>query len=285
MNLKSIKDLVVGALVGIVSMLPGASGSTVAVIFGIYERLIADLASIRHKLLKDLKFIIPLAFGILIGMFVCAVGLEWLTTNWEVPMMFFFAALILIQIPDIVRLSDDGQPITRNNMIALAIGFVIMFAFFFIGQLNNGEATDGDSSVILMFFAGMILAISKLAPGISGSTVLLALGLFNPFMKAFSNLDIGYLLPILIGLVIGVLVFARIVDYCMKNYKKSTYSAIIGLTVGSVITVSLNGLIDATTDDIIAIIIAIIAGLVLGYMLSKIAVRYAEETISETPTE
>lgn len=283
MNLKSIKDMLVGALIGIVSMLPGASGSTVAVIFGIYERLIADLASIRYKLLKDLKFIIPLALGILIGMFICAVGLDWLTSNWEVPMMFFFAALIIIQIPDIVRLGNDGQPITRNNVIAFVIGFAIMFAFFFIGQLSGKDA-DGDNSVILMFFAGIILAVSKLAPGISGSTVLLALGLFNPFMKAFKNLDMVYLLPILLGLVIGILVFARIVDHCMRNYKKSTYSAIIGLTGGSVITVSLEGLIDATTNDIIGIIIAIIAGLVLGYMLSKIAAKYAEETVSETPT-
>lgn len=283
MNLKSIKDMLVGALIGIVSMLPGASGSTVAVIFGIYERLIADLASIRYKLLKDLKFIIPLALGILIGMFICAVGLDWLTSNWEVPMMFFFAALIIIQIPDIVRLGNDGQPITRNNVIAFVIGFAIMFAFFFIGQLGGKDA-DGDNSVILMFFAGIILAVSKLAPGISGSTVLLALGLFNPFMKAFKNLDMVYLLPILLGLVIGILVFARIVDHCMRNYKKSTYSAIIGLTGGSVITVSLEGLIDATTNDIIGIIIAIIAGLVLGYMLSKIAAKYAEETVSETPT-
>ena len=284
MSLKSIKDLIVGALVGIISMLPGASGSTVAVIFGIYERLIADLASIRHKLLKDLKFIIPLGIGILIGMFICAVGLDWLTSNWEVPMLFFFAALILIQIPDIVRLGDDKQPVTRNNAIAFVIGFAIMFAFFFIGLANGGEVSDENNSAILMFLAGLILAISKLAPGISGSTVLLALGLFNPFMRAFKNLDIGYLLPILLGLGIGIIVFARIVDHCMKNYRKSTYSAILGLTCGSVVTVCLDGLIKASVNDIIGIVIAVVAGLVLGYALSKIAARYADETVEEIPT-
>lgn len=284
MTLKSVKDLIVGALVGIVSMLPGASGATVAVIFGIYERLIADLAEVRKRLLKDLKFIIPLGIGIVFGMFACAVGLDWLVTNWEIPMLFFFAALIFIQIPDIVKLGNDGQQPTRNNAVAFVIGFIVMFVFFFIGQMNGSDVSEDNNSAILMFCAGLILAISKLAPGISGSTVLLALGLFNPFMKAIKNLDMAYLIPIGLGLIIGIFGFAKIVDRCMRDYRKSTYSAILGLTSGSVVTVCLEGILGATSGDIIGIVVAIVAGLVIGYALSKIATVYADETISETPT-
>ena len=76
MGSKSVKDFLVGALVGIVSMMPGARGGISAVIFGVYERLIADLADIRHKLLKDLRFIIPLGLGIVVGLLVCAVGIN-----------------------------------------------------------------------------------------------------------------------------------------------------------------------------------------------------------------
>lgn len=269
---------------GIVSMLPGASGATVAVIFGIYERLIADLAEVRKRLLKDLKFIIPLGIGIVFGMFACAVGLDWLVTNWEIPMLFFFAALIFIQIPDIVKLGNDGQQPTRNNAVAFVIGFIVMFVFFFIGQMNGSDVSEDNNSAILMFCAGLILAISKLAPGISGSTVLLALGLFNPFMKAIKNLDMGYLIPIGLGLIIGIFGFAKIVDRCMRDYRKSTYSAILGLTSGSVVTVCLEGILGATSGDIIGIVVAIAAGLFIGYALSKIATVYADETISETPT-
>ena len=117
MTVKAVKDFLVGALVGIMSMMPGASGGIIAVIFGIYERLIADIANIRGKLLKDLRFIVPLGLGVVVGLLVCAVGIDALLQNWEIPLMFFFAALIVFQIPDIYRLCDgrvDGPGCVRG---------------------------------------------------------------------------------------------------------------------------------------------------------------------------
>ena len=121
-------------------MLRATSGATIAVIFGIYERLIADLADIREKLLHDLRFVIPLGIGIVLGLFVCAFGLNALMTEWEVPMMFFFAALIAAQVPDVKALGEDGKPMTVYNWIALAVGFVVML--FFLGISLGGDGSD-----------------------------------------------------------------------------------------------------------------------------------------------
>ncbi|MDY5679791.1 MAG: DUF368 domain-containing protein [Candidatus Methanomethylophilaceae archaeon] len=281
MVLKPLKDILVGALVGLVSMLPGASGATIAVIFGIYERLVSDLADIRHRLLKDLKFIILIFIGIVLGMMVCAFGLEFLMDHIEVPTMFFFAALIVAQIPDIMKLGDDGEPLSKWNIATFVVGFVIMIAFLFLGDGNDVEL-EGITGTVLMVLVGIILAVSKLAPGVSGSTVLLALGLYAPFMHALTDMDIGYLLPILIGLVIGVLGFSKIVDHCMRNHKKSTYVMILGLTAGSVITVSVQAIMKLSGTEMIAMSIAgIVIGLLLGIGLSKVASSYAKETISE----
>lgn len=281
MVLKPLKDVLVGALVGLVSMLPGASGATIAVIFGIYERLVSDLADIRHRLLKDLRFIILIFIGIVLGMMVCAFGLEFLMDHIEVPTMFFFAALIVAQIPDIMKLGDDGEPLSKWNIAAFVVGFVIMIAFLFLGDGNDVEL-EGITGTILMVLVGIILAVSKLAPGVSGSTVLLALGLYAPFMHALTDMDIGYLLPILIGLVIGILGFSKIVDHCMRNHKKSTYVMILGLTAGSVITVSVQAIMKLSGTEMIAMSIAgIVIGLLLGIGLSKVASSYAKETISE----
>ena len=281
MVLKPLKDVLVGALVGLVSMLPGASGATIAVIFGIYERLVSDLADIRHRLLKDLRFIILIFIGIVLGMMVCAFGLEFLMDHIEVPTMFFFAALIVAQIPDIMKLGDDGEPLSKWNIAAFVVGFVIMIAFLFLGDGNDVEL-EGITGTVLMVLVGITLAVSKLAPGVSGSTVLLALGLYAPFMHALTDMDIGYLLPILIGLVIGVLGFSKIVDHCMRNHKKSTYVMILGLTAGSVITVSVQAIMKLSGTEMIAMSIAgIVIGLLLGIGLSKVASSYAKETISE----
>lgn len=281
MVLKPLKDILVGVLVGLVSMLPGASGATIAVIFGIYERLVSDLADIRHRLLKDLRFIILIFIGIVLGMMVCAFGLEFLMDHIEVPTMFFFAALIVAQIPDIMKLGDDGEPLSKWNIATFVVGFVIMIAFLFLGDGNDVEL-EGITGTVLMVLVGIILAVSKLAPGVSGSTVLLALGLYAPFMHALTDMDIGYLLPILIGLVIGVLGFSKIVDHCMRNHKKSTYVMILGLTAGSVITVSVQAIMKLSGTGMIAMSIAgIVIGLLLGIGLSKVASSYAKETISE----
>lgn len=285
MTAKPLKDVLVGTLVGIVSMLPGASGATIAVIFGIYERLISDLAEIRERLFKDLKFIIPVGIGIVFGLFVCAFGLKALMDQWEVPMMFFFAALILAQVPDVRSLGDDGRPMTAYNWAALAAGFVVMLVFLWISLSGNGVDRTVDGFAVWLL-VGIILAVSKLAPGVSGSTILLALGLFTPFMDAMTEFDMSALIPGGIGLLIGVLVFARVVDYFIRNHRKSTYMVILGLTVGSIVTVSIEAAaeLDGTTM-IVQSIVGIVAGLVLGVGLSRISKRYAAETIESAPAE
>ncbi len=285
MTAKPLKDVLVGTLVGIVSMLPGASGATIAVIFGIYERLISDLAEIRERLFKDLRFIIPVGIGIVFGLFVCAFGLKALMDQWEVPMMFFFAALILAQVPDVRSLGDDGQPMTVYNWAALIIGFAVMLVFLWISLSGNGVDRTVDGFAVWLL-VGIILAVSKLAPGVSGSTILLALGLFTPFMDAMTAFDMSALIPGGIGLLIGVLVFARVVDYFIRNHRKSTYMVILGLTVGSIVTVSIEAAtkLDGTAM-ILQSIVGIVIGLVLGVGLSRISKKYAAETIESAPAE
>ena len=195
--------------------------------------------------------------------------------------MFFFAALIVAQIPDIMKLADDGTPTSKWNIMAFIVGFAIMIAFLFIGDGNDMEL-DGVTGIVLMVLVGIILAVSKLAPGVSGSTVLLALGLYTPFMHALTDLDITYLLPILIGLLIGILGFSKVMDHCMRSHKKSTYVMILGLTAGSVITVSIQAMMKLDGTEMIAMSIAgVIIGLLLGIGLSRVASTYAKETISE----
>ncbi len=279
--MKTVKDLLVGALVGVVSMLPGASGATIAVIFGIYERLVADIADIFGKLLRDLRFIIPVGIGIVLGLFVCAFGLDALMERWEVPMMFFFVTLILAQIPDIMELGNDGSPMTSYNWTAMAAGIVIMLIFMVIGLSGNGAETHIDNALV-WFIVGAILAVSKLAPGISGSSVLLALGLFTPFMKGMTDFDMEILIPAGIGLIVGALGFAKIIDHFLTNNRKSTYMVILGLTIGSVIAVGVEAAIQV--DDammILQCVIGAVIGIVIGILLSKVSKAYAAETVAE----
>ena len=295
MIVKPAKDFLVGILVGVMSMMPGASGGIIAVIFGMYERLISDVADIRNRLLKDLRFIIPVGVGILVGLVVCAVGIDALLQNWEVPLMFFFAALILFQLPDLYRLcnSSDGtaRP-TSRNIVVCVIGFVVMLSFLFIGSSESSVSlVDLDAvNVVLLFVIGVLIALSKIVPGLSGAAILLAIGLYTPLMDLVGGMDMSViidrmtaLIPLGLGLVVGVLGLSKVVDYFLKSYRRSTYFCIMGITVGSVVTVAVQAIQGLTGDMVLPSVVCIVIGLAFGYCLSLVSAKYAEETISEEP--
>ena len=285
MGIQAVKDLMVGMLMGIVSFLPGASGSTIAVIFRVYERLVADVADIKNKLLKDLRFILPIAVGVLAGMFLCAKVLDELSKEYEIQLMFLFVALIVTQIPDIKRMGDDGKKLTPADIIAFIVGVAIMVVFMVIGW--NAPMDKDNSGFIVMVLIGIIYALSLLSPGISGSTILLALGFYWVYTNVIGDFihHMDLVLPIALGVLIGALAFSKVIDYCMRNYRKTTYMAILGLTVGSALTVFINGMRslsdNSTTELIVQCVICAIVGALLGLGLNKLAHIYADSSSEE----
>lgn len=274
MGIRYLKDLFVGVLIGVISNVPGASGGTVAVTFGIYERLVTDIANIKNKLLNDLNFVITIFIGLIIGMILCAKCLKLFIENFEVPMMLFFAVLIITQIPDIKKMSNDEGPVTRSDVIAFIVGLMIMVV---LSRINCSDLhnVDTDFEFLLMFLVGIVYAISKLVPGVSGSTILLALGLFTTFNNALADMNIIKLFPILLGLAVGVLVFAKIIEYFLKTNKKFVYDIILGLTVGSVVTIAIDALLKIRTSDMIVhSITGVILGVIFGMLLVKMAHCY-----------
>ena len=285
MGIQAVKDLMVGMLMGIVSFLPGASGSTIAVIFRVYERLVADVADIKNKLLKDLWFVLPIGIGVLAGMFLCAKVLDELSKEYEIQLMFLFVALIVTQIPDIKRMGDDGNKLTPADIIAFIVGVAIMAIFMVIGW--NAPMDKDNSGFIVMMLIGVIYAMSLLSPGISGSTILLALGFYWVYTNVIGDFihHMDLVLPIALGALIGALVFSKVIDHCMRNYRKTTYMVILGLTVGSALTVFINGVRsisdNSSTELIVQCVICAVIGALLGLGLNKLAHIYAESSSEE----
>jgi len=262
---QSLRNVLVGIITGIFMFLPGASGATVTVLFGVYERLIRDVSKLTKYLREDIWFLVTLGIGVAIGVVVCAKGLDFIIDENAIPLMFFFAALILIQLPDIWKQADDGEKVTSYNILAIIGGFAVMMVILFVGL--QGLDMEGNTGIIAMFFAGMIYAVCAISPGISGSTILLALGLFTALVEGIGNFDLGAILPLGVGAVVGVLVFAKVINHFFNKSRKSTYCAIFGLTLGSVVTVTVQAINDmeSGTDYLVPCIIAVAAGLLLGY--------------------
>jgi len=278
---ESLRNVVMGALVGIFMILPGASGATMAVVLRIYERIIRDVSSLLRYIREDFAFLITLGIGGIAGVLLCAKGLDFLIEDHAIPLMFFFAALILVQIPDMARQAEVGRDMTVWNVLALVLGFAVMLAVLLFGRYSTIEV--GTTSIVVMFIAGMIYAVCAISPGISGSTLLLALGLFAPVIEGLSRLDLMTLLPLAAGAVVGVILFAKLMNRFITNNRKSTYMAILGLTAGSVVTV----LVEAywEMDESVAMLdclCAVVLGVVLGYALQFFTSRTMVEDQSGT---
>ena len=278
--IEALKNVFVGSIMGIFLAMPGASGATIAVVFGVYERLIRDVSHLTKYLIKDILFLLTVGVGGVIGVLVCAKGLDFLIDNYTAPLMFFFAALIAVQIPDIYKQGDDGEKMTPVNYAALIVGFAIMIIIMLMGGFME-QAQEG--GFIVLFIAGIIYALCALLPGISGSTILLAMGLLAPVLDSLSNIHLVDILPLAIGAVISVLLFSKLINRSLKDHRRSTYCFILGLTAGSVVTVFLEAIQYDLSECMVYCIVAIAIGLAVGYLIHLFSSRFTpSEDVQES---
>lgn len=249
-KIRSLKELFVGILIGIAMMVPGISGAVMAVAFGIYERIVRDIAHVHVYLKKDFRFLAILAAGVLVGTILSAKLLNTVLEDYPVQAQFLFAGLILGQMPAIYRMSsmEPGEKLTFANWIALILGFVIMGSMIVADLFGGGEdITVGYDAVgfVIMFAIGLVVAISGLVPGISHSTILMVFGLMILFTEAIGDLDMFLLIPLVLGIVVGAFGFSRVVNYALDNHHRTMSFLILGLTVGSLITLTVMSIADA----------------------------------------
>ncbi|MBO5669787.1 MAG: DUF368 domain-containing protein [Candidatus Methanomethylophilaceae archaeon] len=264
------KNVLIGIVVGIASVLPGVSGGLIAIICGIYERLIEDLSDLRHKLFSDFRFLFTLGSGLVIGMLVCTIVLDYTLTAFKVACMAFFFGLILAQIPEVYSLSGHGKGdgVRPTQIVPFLFGLGVIVALMFVDTTNTGVQPDEHTigNMVMYCICGILLAISKIVPGISGASLLIALGLFDLTISSIAHLDFYFIIPVGIGLVIGVLGFAKIMNHCLKNYRTQTYFVVMGLTIGSLLII-IQELVLLGPDvwDIVTAIVAAIAGVAVSY--------------------
>ena len=270
---ESAKNILIGMLLGILLMMPGVCAATLAVIFGIYDRLIRDISKPTKYLKEDGWFVLTIVVVAIIGVYICAKVLDFLIDGYEIPLTLFFATAVSMQLPDIRRQADDGKRTTPYNLSALAIGFALMILFLYVGMTSH--AADVAPGILMMVLAGMISGICILSPGLSSSTMLMALGLFPAVISALSALDFSAIIPMAIGLALGILLFAKIVDHFMTENRKSTYFAIIGLTAGSIAAVVIRALMAISgNEQIVQCVVAVAAGVALGWCTHLFTRKY-----------
>ena len=261
-----------GAVAGAISALPGASGATMLVVFGQYERLMKALSGAR-RLAKDIRFVVILGIAVVVGMVACSFCLDFVIERWRMPALFFFSMLVLCQIPDVKAIEGRAEPAGAAWWGAFVAGFVAMVAIF----VARGEGAV-DPSIPALILVGAVFALAKILPGVSGSTILVSLGLYDMFLDAVADLNFGHLAPILVGAVAAVLLLAKAMSSCLENHRTGAFGLIMGLTVGSMVTVFAEACLSMSgTGSILPAAAGIVLGLAFGYALRLLARNIREK--------
>ena len=236
-----LRSFINGVVTGIASILPGVSGGLILVLCGSYERLIEDISELRQKIKPEFFFLVAIASGLLVGMLACTLFLDWTLDRFAAPMMAFFFGLIVAQIPEVWKLTgyEKGSKISVASIACLAVGLGIIIALMVVNGGGRVVDTDDHSvgNMVLFALCGIVLAVSKVMPGISGSSLLIALGLFEVTISSVAHLDMYFIAPLCVGLLIGLFGFAKVMDMCLKRFRTETYMLIMGLTIGSLLII------------------------------------------------
>ncbi|WP_404451177.1 DUF368 domain-containing protein [Virgibacillus necropolis] len=264
------KNIYRGMLMGASDVIPGVSGGTIAVLLGIYDRLIASINGIISKdWKKQLGFLIPLGIGIGTAILLLSRLIEWLFEHYAGPTQFFFLGLIIGILPYLFHEADAKRTFEMKHYIVLLVGAVIVASMAFIQSGEPGIIEDiSTSTYILLFFSGVIASSAMILPGISGSFMLLIIGVYPTIISAISNLRLDIIAVTGVGIVIGILVMSKIINFFLQNYRYATFALIIGLVIGSIFVVYPG--FPSSTSFVWLSVMTFAGGLLVAYILGRV---------------
>lgn len=278
-----IKKLLQGMVVGIANIIPGVSGGTMMVAMGLYDKLIHAITHLKSEFKESLKLLIPIFLGAGIAIVALSRLFEFLLENYPIPTNFAFCGLIAGSLPFIFK-KVKGHSVSVGKAICFIIFFAIVILMAVMGE-TSGNAADvsfGLINVVKLLLVGIIAAATMVIPGVSGSMMLMLLGYYdtilktiNNFMDAFVAFDIqdllvqcGILIPFGIGVILGIFLIAKIIEFIFSKAEIHAYYAIIGLILASPIAILLKT--DWSGFSILTLVIGLVTFAAGWFVSSKL---------------
>ena len=268
-----------GFFFGVANIIPGVSGGTIAITMGIYEEMISSISGFLKNPKKSIMYLLPIGIGAVLSILLMSKVISFCLDRFPAPTNLFFIGLIVGGIPLLTRKVKGAKFNPINAFLLLLTFSIIMFMTFSDGGGSNMDLSNVTfGKMILLFIVGMIAAGCMVIPGISGSFVLMLLGAYKPVISVigdltnFSNLghNLSILIPFGIGVVVGIILIAKILEFLFNKYEVSTYYAILGFILASVIALAVTVIgVHASVIEIIVGIVLFTVGSTIGYKLGE----------------
>jgi putative membrane protein len=242
MALSSAGIFLRGLLMGAADIVPGVSGGTVAFITGIYDQLLDSLRAVDLEFLARLsrfdiagawqhingRFLLALLLGIATSIFSLAQLVSWVLEHHPVPLWAFFFGLILASALVLLR-EVDNWSVPKVLCLLSAGAVAVCIALSPVMSLEMGLAG--------VFLAGFLAVCAMILPGISGSFILVLLGMYSTTLVALKSLDLVFILVFVIGAGCGLLCFSRLLHWLLQRFHQGTMAVLTGFLFGSLLVV------------------------------------------------
>lgn len=287
---------ILGIFIGLAVIVPGVSGSTIAIIFGLYTAMLYAMGNIFNDFKRCVVFLIPLALGAVIGFLVGFIVIQKIFGKYLFQVVCLFVGLMIGALPAITR-EIKGQKLSAPRAVLFPLGLIIPIAIGILSIILTGNADASDTATftsfpiwryILYLPLGFIVSITQIVPGLSATAILMAFGQFGPILNSVSVsyiLDnpqvLGLYAALGVGFIAGIVLISRLFSAILAKHKVTAFFMITGMSIGSIISMFINpDVYEVYTawsagngNPILSIVIGVVL-LAVGFALSLLLTRY-----------
>ena len=279
--------MVKGVIIGIGFILPGLSGGVLAVIFGLYDKILKFLANIKEDFIKNVLFFIPVGIGMAIGIFLFSVVVEKAFGKYAAIFICLFVGFVIGTFPSLYRTAGKQGRKTKDILIML-ISALVLFGLMMLGEKQLMDVAPG---ILSWLGSGALISLGLIVPGMSPSNFLIYFGLYDKMASGIKDLDLSVIIPLIVGAVICVLLFAKLAAHLLRKYYSGMYHFILGMVIGSSVAIFPAIVFPALKPEVLsaaglsiagAVLLCIamlIAGTVASYLFSKVEEKHPREDI------
>ena len=270
-GIRWLRDLLCGVLIGAGAILPGVSGGVLAVVFDIYRPFMEVLTHPREAIPKYWRWFLPIGLGCAIGFLGFAKGIAAAIDVSSTVTTWLFIGLIVGTVPSLIReAGKEGRSIGSWVSMAVCAG-AIFFSLFYVGKVI---CVTVEPNFWWYNFCGALWGMSLVIPGLTSSSVMMALGLYQPMLEGLARLDFLVLSACLPGMVLTILLLARLVSWFFRKHYSIAFHGIFGIVLASTLVIIPTSYVGAW--EIVLSAVCCIGGFLLAYFMARLDRRIQE---------
>ncbi|MFS1514509.1 DUF368 domain-containing protein [Chengkuizengella sp. SCS-71B] len=251
---------------GISDLIPGVSAGTIAVVLGIYDNLLNAINKLFSKNWKrHFMFILPIGIGMVSAILLLSKIMETLLEQFPQPTYFFFLGLIIGILPFLFIQANAKSNFTGKHYIILIIAGLSIASMAIFKEESTTAVWEiiGPTELVLLFLSGWVASTAMMLPGVSGSFILLLIGVYPTVIHAVSNLNLVVIGVVGFGILFGIMIMSKLLSYLLHTFPTIMYAIIIGMVSGSIIVI-FPGVDDQIWISFISLCLGLGAAIALG---------------------